>query len=239
MSISIYLPFIIFAVVCVALASTFVFFRVKEGASPKALVFKTLASLVFVGGGLYALCLQKTIHSANVLIVLGLMLAMVGDIFIDLRHIHLDKEKYYLNAGITAFSLSFLSMAVAVVLLCKDLTKFWFLLGGSLIIAALVTTINLLIEKPMKLDYKSFRVQVSVFAFIESFVAVLSLGICLYIGGFAIFAVGAILCLAGDMVLSQYLFKSSKHEKLLIILNHILYYAGEILIMAYLFFQLM
>ena len=60
MSISIYLPFIIFAVVCVALASTFVFFRVKEGASPKALVFKTLASRVFVGGGLYALCLQKT-----------------------------------------------------------------------------------------------------------------------------------------------------------------------------------
>ena len=53
---------------------------------------------------------------------------------------------------------------------------------------------------------------------------------------FFIFASGIVLVLLSDLVLSMMYFGGKQDNKVLCVINHVLYYIGEILVMAFLFF---
>lgn len=233
MEIKLLLPFLAFVIGCLAFLTLFLVFRVKN-ASPKTLIFKTLASLCFVLGGVYA-CWYFGLSKASTLVLCGLLFALIGDIVLDL-YVMDNKNQTYLNSGLVVFSLSSIFYLVAVILFFSGLEKFVFMLIGSIIVAILIATIILLIAKPLKLDFSKFKVQVFVYSFLVSLVAVLSLAVCFFVNGFAIFAVGTMLVLISDMVLSFTYFGEVKHQKTLVVINHVLYYIGELFIMAYLFF---
>lgn len=233
MDIKLFLPFLAFTIACLTFLTIFLVFRVKS-ASPKALIFKTLASVCFVFGGVYT-CTYIGLNSATALILCGLISAMLGDIVLDL-YILDNRNNLYLRSGISVFSLSSLLYAVATILLFYSLKKFTFLLIGSIVIAILIAVIIQLLAKPLKLDFKNNSIFVFVYSLLVSLVAVLSLAVCFFVHGFAIFAVGTILVLISDLVLSFTYFGSCRHEKTLVVINHVLYYLGELLVMAYLFF---
>ena len=221
-----------------AFLAAFLVVRVKRGACPAALILKTLASLGFVGGGLYGSYIAG-LNLANLFIVLGLVFAMLGDIVLDLKVMHPEYNKTYLNSGIAVFSLSSIVYVVATILLNNGLEYFWALLGGSALISAIVAVIILLLEKPLKLDFSGYRVQVCIYSCVVTLAAVLSLSISFFIHGVFVFSIGALLILLSDLILSTTYFGSPKHANTLVIANHILYYLGELMIMAYIFFALL
>lgn len=229
--------FVIFFLVCAALACAYIIARIKKGPSPLALLLKTLASLVFVLGGLYA-SLISGFGVGNFLFVSGLIFALVGDTVLDLKVMHKEHEKFYLNSGLVLFSFSAALYLGATIFLCHELEKFTFLLIGSILIGTIVAIVVMLLEKPMKLDYSSYHVQVAIYSLILSLTTALGLGVSLYIHGFFLFSIGVLLVLVSDILLSFTYFKKTNHENVFFTLAHTLYYLGELLVMANIFFQL-
>ena len=237
MELNIILPFCLFTLFSLGFLAAFLVVRVKKGAGPLALLLKTCASIFFFGGALYA-CYVNGLTLYNLFIVFGLFFALLGDIVLDLKIAYPEHNKLYTNSGIGSFSVSNVMFFVAIILLWNWLSRFMVFTIGSVVIALLFATVVLLLSPALKLDLKGYKVQVFVYSTLVALTAVLSLGISFFVPGFAIFAVGAILILISDLILSQTYFGNPKKPNLMIILNHIIYYLGELMIMAYIFFQL-
>lgn len=231
------MSFAIFATVCLLFVCAFLIVRTKNGAGPNALILKSLASMVFVIAGVYA-TFKVGLTIANLFIVIGLLFAMFGDVVLDLKVAYPEHNKIYLNAGMASFSVSSALYIVAIILIWNELKNFTLACVGSFVIGLLFATVVLLLAKPLKLDFSGFKVQTLVYSTLVATAGILSLFICFFVHWFAIFAVGVLLVLISDLVLSLMYFGGKADSKALCIINHILYYFGELLVVAYLFFQL-
>ncbi len=229
--------FTVTAVICLALMIAFLVVRIKRGANDLSVCLKTMASLVFVFGALIAIYLSG-LFLANILIVMGLICAMLGDVALDLKYTHVDYKKQYLNAGMVCFCLSNVFYIIAISFMFNSAQNFWLFAGGMVLVALVFAIIVFLMAKPLKLDFSGFKALTFVYSFLVSLTSFLSLGICFFVSGFAIFACGAILVLISDLVLSLMYFGGKDNSKVLCIVNHSLYYIGQLLIVAYLFFQM-
>lgn len=231
------MEFAIFATICLVFVGAFLFVRCKKGACPLAVILKSIASIIFVFGGIFA-TFKIGLSTANMLIVFGLILAMFGDVVLDLKMAYKEHEKIYLNAGMTSFSLSSALYVVATVLIWHSLENFLLAVLGSFGLALVFAIVVLLLEKPLKLDFSGFKVQTFIYSMLVAMAGILSLVICFFAPKFAIFAVGVLLVLISDLVLSMMYFGGKGDSKVLCVINHVLYYVGELLVVAYLFFQL-
>lgn len=230
------LPFSLFSFLCLVFLTLFLIEKNKNGSSHKSVTLKTIASIMFVFGGVYALTFTGAL--ANMLIVFGLVLAMIGDIILDLRCMKEDTKKFYFHVGASSFSLSAALYFAATMLLWHSLENFVLLSVGSVALAIVFTIIIQLLEKPMKFDFSGNRVMISIYSFCISLATFAALAIGVFANGFLVFAVGILLVLLSDLVLSMMYFGGKENNKLLCTVNHVVYYAGELLVMAYLFFQL-
>jgi len=230
------LPFCLFSVLSLIFVGLFIFEKNKNGSNQKSILFKTVASLMFVFGGIYALTFTGAI--ANMLIVFGLVLAMIGDIVLDLRCQKDETKKFYFNFGASSFSISSLLYFVATILLWKGLSNFILLSVGSVVLAIVFTVIIQLLEKPLKFDFTGNRVMISIYSFCISLATFTTLLISVFANGFFVLSIGVLLVLLSDLVLSMMYFGGKENNKALCTINHLVYYVGELLVMAYLFFQL-
>ena len=231
------LPFCLCAAFCLAFMIAFLVIRAKKGGCPQAVIIKTFASIGFVAGGAYALYLNSGVF-ANFFIMLGLVFALVGDVVLDLKVAYKEDNKIYLNSGISSFTISSALYFVAIILLWNTLKNFLFFSLGSVVVALAFTFVVFLLAKPLKLDFTGYKVQVFIYSFFVTLVAILALGISFYVPRFALFAVGALLVLVSDLVLSMMYFGGKADSKILCTINHVLYYLGELFVMAYMFFQM-
>ncbi len=231
------MEFAIFATVCMIMVGAFLFVRCTKGAGPLALALKSIASIIFVFAGIYA-TYKIGLSLANMFIVFGLILALFGDIVLDLKVAYPEQVKPYLNTGMISFSCSSAMYIVATILIWNGLKNFVLACVGSFAIALLFAIVVLLLAKPLKLDFKGYKVQTVVYSTLVAMAGILSLFISFYVPGFAIFAVGVLLVLVSDLVLSLMYFGGKQDSKVLCIINHIFYYIGELMVVAYLFFQL-
>ena len=119
------LPFCIFTAICLGFMIAFLVVRAKKGGCALAVVLKTIASVGFLGGGIYALYLNSGVF-ANLFIVLGLVFALVGDVVLDLKIAYNQDNKLYLNSGITTFTVSSALYFVATILLFRYLYKVYY-----------------------------------------------------------------------------------------------------------------
>ena len=230
------LPFCLFSVLCLVFVVLFLCEKNKNGSSHKSVTLKTIASIMFVFGGIYALTFTGA--TANMLIVFGLVLAMIGDIILDLRCIKEDTKKFYFHVGASSFSISAILYFVATILLWHNLENFLLIAIGSVVLAIAFTIINLLLEKPMKLDFSGNKIMVTIYSFCISVTTFLGLVVSVFINGYFVLSIGVLLVLLSDLVLSMMYFGGKENNKTLCTVNHLVYYAGELLVMAYLFFQL-
>ena len=166
------LPFCIFSFLCLVFVVLFLFEKNKNGSSHKSVMLKTIASLMFVFGGVYALTFTGA--TANMLIVFGLVLAMIGDIVLDLRCMKEETKKFYFHFGASSFSISAILYFVATILLWNKLENFLLLSLGSVLLAIVFTVIIQLLEKPMKFDFSGNRVMISIYSFCISLATFLS-----------------------------------------------------------------
>ena len=230
------LPFCLFSVLCLVFVVLFLCEKNKNGSSHKSVTLKTIASIMFVFGGIYALTFTGA--TANMLIVFGLVLALIGDIILDLRCMKEDTKKFYFHVGASSFSISAILYFVATILLWHELENFLLIALGSVALAFAFTVVNLLLEKQMKLDFSGNKIMVTIYSFCISITTFLSLAVSIFMNGYFLLSIGVLLVLLSDLVLSMMYFGGKENNKTLCSINHLVYYAGELLVMAYLFFQL-
>lgn len=235
---------IILLSICSLLAIGFVLVRVFKGGIA-GLLMKILASFGFVTSGVMGLVISDISGSykwAMGLIVIGLLLGMIGDIVLDLKVIYEGNDKYYLNAGMLSFFLGHICYIAAFSIWVNPIQRFTSAMNiiTALLIAggiAIVLTIAIMLsgKKIMGLDFGKFTYQTIAYTFILTFAMSYLLVLNLFVGRLWLAFVGLVLFLLSDVVLSLQYFGGKLKNKALIAVNHVLYYAAQIIILGALF----
>lgn len=223
------IPSIVFGVFSVLFCVLFCSLRCKE-ANVLSLGIKTISSVCFFLSGIFAI---EYVGSSGIrlLVLSGLVFGLIGDIFLDLRLMYPEKHNEYLIVGTTSFSVGHLFYFIALCFL-NSTSLHSHLLWNILISFAVGTIFTLgigLFGKKLGLNFGNLIYMVLIYSFALSFLTAFSISIAIFLPILWIFAGGAILFLASDLVLSLQIF-GNKTSKSLIWINHILYYLAQVLI---------
>lgn len=206
--------------------------------SLKGVLIKTIVSLFFIATAL-ASAYQNDSHTLNVFVISGLIMGLLGDIWLDLKYIYPKEDKIFTYAGFIVFAIGHILFITGMMLeFIGDGNILYFLipLGGAIIFSIA----NLFLSKPMKLDFKDLKWVVSAYALILALnpMAALMLNIMngwssttlimLFVGGIS-FAIS-------DLVLSNTYFGEGHEKPIDFILNYIFYYGAQFLIAFSIFF---
>ena len=221
----------------------FLLFRTKEGGIlPAAL--KTITSLLFVAtaisGAIYNYIVTGNINATKMtfmgMIILGLVCGLIGDLTLDLKITYqatnLRHSDLYTFFGMAAFGIGHILYIIAIAI-------FFGFSGWSVLIAvavtALIFTVSLFL---LKMQFGKFLIPSAVYALLLTlFLA------CTIVAGILtaftlpviLLIVGAGLFLLSDLVLSMIYFDGNE-ARVLIIANHVLYYAAQFLIALSLYY---
>lgn len=219
---------IIGGVICVLLAALFVVVRVVRGGMT-ALYLKAIASAGFVCLGLYMFFGYVPADWKSVFVVMGLVMGLVGDVLLDLKVVKKQKSDTFLNWGMLSFGIGHAFYFVYLVLKLQEF-NIWGLII-ALGVAAFATIVIIKFVAPlMKLEFGKFKWQSAAYSFILSFVMVYAITCSVLMRGFWLIAVGLGLIFVSDLILSTMYFGGKENSKLLCILNHGIYYLGQIAI---------
>lgn len=228
------IPILIYTTIMTAL---FCYVRTKEN-SHFSLITKSLASLGFVMLALYGLIANNNeITIIKMLIVLGLILGLIGDIFMDLNKTY--KFPPYLRYGMSSFLFGHLCFIVAIFfhLAQNNLTLS---IPNILLLIFIPTILCLVINYVSKLMKFNFGTKFDyvfslVYITVLSFTAVLGICITLNFKIMQTFAIGIILFLLSDLTLSNMLYGKEDNSVMFHLITHITYYCGQCLIAITLF----
>lgn len=221
---------IILACVTYFIAGIFMYVRTTNGTGIRALLLKTLASFSFVVLGIVVCFSQSRFTDISfAFLIIGLICGMLGDVFLDLKYVYCEHKDIYTSAGIISFSLGHLSYLGFVLSF----------VGGNMLIPLIISAgvsilamlfIALFGKQLLKLNFGEFKLLSLAYTGIIFFVACLSVIVSITNGKLIFFAIGEGLILISDLVLSMIYFGGKENSKLLSIINHSLYYLGQILI---------
>ena len=228
---------IILICICSVLAILFTVVRAKWGGH-YALILKILASFGFVASafiGIATIDAQYNTKLALAFIGIGLLLGMIGDIVLDLKVIY-DNDKVYLNTGMLSFGLGHIAYFSAFSMLAINLkVDLWTPILVACGIAIVLTIGITLSSKKMGLNFGDFLWQTILYTFILSFMTVYSLVLFIMGGASIIVFIGMLLFFLSDIVLSFQYFGGKISSKPLIVINHLLYYGAQIILLTSLF----
>jgi len=227
----------ILLIIGVIFLTVFLSFRTKDGGMlPAAL--KTVTSFFFVATAVAAVMgnysLTGVMNSDKLLfmglIVLGLVCGVVGDLTLDLKITYRDSNMrhsdVYTFFGMAAFGIGHILYIVAVAMYFGF--SAWTILIAAGVTAAIFCTAIFL----LKMSFGQFLIPSIVYAFLLSlfFASALAAGIqtCFSLT-VILLSVGAGLFLLSDLVLSTIYFDGND-SRVMIIVNHVLYYAAQFLI---------
>ncbi len=227
-----------YVLLAIGITATIVFLvlRVKKGGIA-ALYAKAIASCCFIATALAAMNRNRVFLEFGTLILAGLILGMLGDIWLDLKWIYLQDKNSYLYAGFISFLLGHLCFITAIF---RSAPWNSFSIIMSIVLALVIGVIAILMEKPLKMKYGKFKLIVFLYSCTLALTMTASM-MTAYITKFKLTAwivmsVGALLFLLSDLVLSGMYFGENKNTKGNIILNHTLYYAAQFCMAATILF---
>ena len=233
--------------------TAFLIVRVKK-CGVESTLLKTLTSAFFILTAVVAFISNRGVTPIFAgFIIFGLVMGLIGDIVLDLKVNYPKDSDKYLYAGMSAFAVGHVSFMVAIYMSFS-----WTLVTLLVPMAiAVVLACGAVFSGPLTgLKYGKFTVPSLIYAFLLSFMMFAS-GAAAIVTGFStlwvIMFVGAVMFLISDLILSQSYF-TVKEEKdsdgkllsvtypkattpILVITNHITYYAAQFLIaLSILFF---
>ena len=227
------LYFIILALGIIATIS-FLIIRVKTG-GVKAALIKALASTLFVGTGCAAAMtvLGSDKFSFAIFVVMGLVLGLMGDIWLDLKWVYPDDNDIFTFAGFGAFMIGHFLFIAGLFKNYVDFSQPMYIVVPALLALALGVGVVIL-EKPMKMVYGKFKAITGVYGFVLAFMTFLS-GSLAIMNGFKemtlnfMFA-GGVFFLISDLILSGTYFGEGKRRPVDIVTNHTAYYIAQFVI---------
>ena len=237
---------IVGTIICAILVGLFVVVRVKKG-GVMGVYTKILASFGFVLLGLL-LSTNKAVFGevfnlAAVFICAGLVCGLIGDIVLDLKVVYKDDEDKHLPVGMIAFGIGHFFYIAAMILAISTEIEIcswdfiWKILVDVFASALLTFLIWFISTNVMKLDFGKHLWATLAYTFILVFVVAFSLTFTICVPNIKlwIMLIGTVLFFLSDIVLSTQYFGGKQDDKLLIAINHILYYAAQIVIALFIF----
>lgn len=215
----------------------FLIMRVKKGGLG-AMFVKAGASACFIGTAFTAFVyniekngFDKQVFEFGILMLLGFIFSLLGDVWLDLKYVHIESTRQYTYAGFTCFMIGHVFFVPAILLNYQNY-EVWYipLILGSCLVFAVIAA---LMEKFNKnLDYGEFRpitLVYAVFVAATMFCSINGLILFGYSKKFLILTIGSVAFVLSDLVLSSIYFEKGKNTKVNVIINHTLYYLAQFL----------
>ena len=198
---------------------------------------KTITSMFFIavaGVGLF----KNGQYVLAKLVIFGLFCGLLGDIALELKYVYPKDDKLYSYAGFILFAMGHVFFMLGLYLnYFKGNNPLYIII--PLVVGLLVSVVNILMEKPMKLHYGELKIISLVYGFfLFSFIGTAfsmfllngfkDITIALILGGAVLFAIS-------DLVLSGTYFGKGKDRPVDLVVNSVLYYIAQNLIAFSLF----
>lgn len=207
--------------------------RCKNGRSVQGVFTKNAVSLLFVGTAGIALLKNPTVYEYGVMILLGLVLGMLGDIYLDQKWVYPDDADKYLYAGFTSFGFGHLFYIPAIYYFAHKFGLSYSLAWIPVVFAAVVCGFVLLTEKPTKQNFGKFRPIVAIYGMVVAGMAGTSILAAIVTKQlpFILCGVGGVMFLISDLILSpMYFGPKEKNNFPNFFVNHLTYYIAQFLL---------
>lgn len=217
-----------------AVSAAFLFSRSK-GASVKNLFFKMISSLFFILTVVCAVILNPQSLPYGALLIMGGVLGLCGDAALDLKYVYTKDAHAYLVSGFLFFLVGHIFYSGAVIWYNK---LDWKIALISAVISIAVGAGAVMSGKIMKLDYGRYKLISFLYASFLTMTMVVSIwsAFLSHEKSMLLMAIGAVLFLLSDLVLSNTYFGKGWDKPVHIFVNHLLYYAGQFLIASSILF---
>lgn len=193
------------------------------------LFLKVATSVCFIGTGALAAYHNHPDLKFPLLVIVGLVFGILGDIFLDLKWLYTQHKDEYLYAGFTVFAIGHVFYCTAMGMRYGFGWKDFIF---PVILGIIVVLFNVIIEKPSKQNFGKFRPAVLSYAFVLAFMAGCGLWAAFTVRTVETFmlAAGGVFFLLSDLVLSPMYFKPGSDTPLNFVINHVTYYLAQYLI---------
>ena len=227
-------------IIGVVLLAVFLFFRVKEQ-RVTAVVFKGLVSMMFIGTGLVAWLTSSNPYSTfGLFIILGLFFGLLGDVFLDIKFIDLNRETLWTSLGFCAFGIGHIFYITGLLTNFFNFSMNVLHIIIPVIIAIVLTIVSLLMEKFTPIRYKSMKPFVIVYGFLLFFVTSIYFSGAIQCGWqnmtLIIMSMGLVMFALSDLILNNTYFAPGFNTPAFIVSNHIIYYIAQFAIASSLIF---
>lgn len=215
----------------------FLFFRVKK-TDVRSLMWKSITSVMFILTGIFLTIGKPSLYSG--LIVAGLTCGILGDIWLDMKFMYKNDEKFLTNAGFVSFAFGHFFYIAAIIAGTASSFKAISLLP-SLAVAVIAGCAVYFGEKLMKLKYGEYKIISTLYGALLFFTTVFALFSAVFAGvknntHLIVFFVGGILFVISDLILSGTYFSEGKNRPVDIVTNHITYYLAQFVIASSILF---
>lgn len=201
-----------------------VFYKKKEN-SFYSLLFKLLSSLIFLSAGLYYSLTSTSDSKYAIIIVLGLLFGLIGDVFL----VYINNKKCFFY-GILSFLIGHLLYIYAFI------TKTDFKIYDLFILIVLLI-VAVIMFKLFDLKLGKFKIPVYTYTFIIALMQTKAISFTYnnyHISNIWPILLGSVIFLISDIILSYITFK--KYSIILTSFNLLFYYFGQLLIAYSLFY---
>lgn len=206
-----------------------------KGASVNNLYFKMISSLCFMLVAVVGTILNPSAFVFGVLIIMGGALGLSGDVALDLKYVYVKDEHPHLIAGFLFFLVGHIFYNAAII----DFAAIeWWRVLICCVISIVLSFITVQSGKLMQIEYGKYKLIALLYGL--SLVMTTCTSVMAYITtkstAMIVLAVGAVMFLISDLILSTIYFKKDSVKPVPVCLNHIFYYGGQIVIAASVFY---
>ena len=203
--------------------------KCKDKRSVTGVFLKNATSIFFILTAVCGIVKNSASWKYGLLIVVGLVFGMLGDIYLDQKWVYPKDMKQYLYAGFICFGIGHLFYIPALVTTAHISMKLMII---PVIAGIVVAAGNLVLEKPMKQKFGEYKAIVTVYSFILAAMVATAV-VAAFVSkhpAFIVYAIGSVLFLVSDLVLSPMYFGEGKNTPTNFIVNHVTYYLGQYMI---------